>query len=84
MAVREIADAVNRAPSTIYDRISALKESGALRGIHAEFTTRGEIEQVETWIVFEDTPTWELPDWGGRATPERGAEGRRRRISPEG
>jgi DNA-binding Lrp family transcriptional regulator len=135
MPVREIADAVNRAPSTVYDRISALKESGALRGIHAEveeravgvglqalvavrlqehsrdlvedfrahalsrspvvslyhvggdhdflihvavhdvdqlrdfvldeFTTRGEIEQVETWIVFEYTPTWELPDVAG-------------------
>jgi len=132
MPVRDVADEVSLAPSTVHDRIAALRESGALKGIHAEveersigvglqaliavrlkkhsrdlvedfrshalrrspvvslyhvggehdflihvavrdadqlrdfvldqFTTRPEIEHVETWIVFEYAPTWELPD----------------------
>ena len=42
---------------------TAVRDADHLRDfVLDEFTTRPEIEQVETWIVFEYTPTWELPD----------------------
>ena len=42
---------------------AALRDAGHLRDfVLDEFTTRDEVEQLETSIVFEYTPTWELPD----------------------
>ena len=132
MTTRDIADQVDLAPSTVHERIDTLRDSGALKGVHAEvdataigagiqaliavrlqkhskdrvedfrghalecepvvslyhlagehdflihvavrdadhlrdfvleqFTTRPEVQHLETWLIFEYAPTWELPD----------------------
>ena len=42
---------------------AAVRDAGHLRDfVLDEFTTREEVEHLETSIVFEYTPTWELPD----------------------
>lgn len=63
VAADEFRGAVDRESGAVGD--GALEDGGGERRVDGHRHVACLIDHVETWIVFEYTPTWELPDVEG-------------------